>query len=814
MLIVDLARKIIRGRNNMSLWTELKRRNVVRVAITYSVTAWVIVQAADLVLDIFGAPDSIIRVIAGLLILGLPITVMFAWAFERTPAGIRRESDVDLSVSGQQQTSQRLNILTIILVLVAIGFVVADRFFSQQSPVTADEVTAAEPSEQAADSSSEVENDTLRITQQLLEIEHLKDQGENNAAFNLARQVAPFLGEGYDIEGLWEGISWSTDIDSRPSGARVLQQPIDAAPDDWEEIGVTPLSTVRFPAYDQYRVRLELEGYRSVELLHEALWGADWRDEPPVNPVQLDRDEDLPEEMVRIPGFTQDHVEFASYFIDRYEVTNRDYSNFVSSGGYRKPEYWTETFLHQGRIIEFEDAMQEFADRTGRPGPAFWSGGAYASGEGDYPVAGLSWFEASAYARFVDKELPTLAHLEMAMRFFMENSAFIISRSNFGGEGPWSVSNNRSGNSLGVYDMAGNVREWCWNSMTRGQRCTYGAAWNDPPYNVVDIIPKSPWDRDPTHGFRLVRTFDSSEKTERLKVQVESAQVRDFMSETPVSDAEFNIYRRMYDYDDLPLNVVVVESLKFDFWTRERVEFDLANRDRGAAYLYIPHSGTVPYETVVYWPGSDALWAQVIDQEYLDSFEFLMKSGRVVAQPVFYGTYDRDDANRPINYETLWASAESTATTNYRDLQTTWIQELSRMIDYLETRNDVAHDRLGFYGFSWGGGLAPVVLAVESERINAAVLNVGGLNATSKYLPESDGFNFVTRVTTPVLMVNGEYDIVVPLETAQKPLYNLLGTDPQHKKMVVVPSAHLVPEDVLIREALDWFDRYLGQEVR
>ena len=101
------------------------------------------------------------------------------------------------------------------------------------------------------------------------------------------------------------------------------------------------------------------------------------------------------------------------------------------------------------------------------------------------------------------------------------------------------------------------------------------------------------------------------------------------------------------------------------------------------------------------------------------------------------------------------------------------------------------------------------MLAVEN-RIDAAVLNVGGLNTWHRYLPEVDALNFVTRVDAPILMLNGEFDIVFPLETSQTPLFELLGTE--HKKHFVTPASHIVPRDLLIRETLDWFDLYLGGE--
>ena len=135
---------------------------------------------------------------------------------------------------------------------------------------------------------------------------------------------------------------------------------------------------------------------------------------------------------------------------------------------------------------------------------------------------------------------------------------------------------------------------------------------------------------------------------------------------------------------------------------------------------------------------------------------------------------------------------------------------MSRTIDYLETRDDLDSGRLGFYGVSWGGLAVPIALAVE-DRFVAAVVNGAGLDDVNHFLPEVEPFNFVPRVRTPFLLLNGEYDMVYPLETSQKPMFELLGTDPEHKKHVVTPASHTVPDDVLIRETLNWFDLYLGE---
>jgi dienelactone hydrolase len=148
------------------------------------------------------------------------------------------------------------------------------------------------------------------------------------------------------------------------------------------------------------------------------------------------------------------------------------------------------------------------------------------------------------------------------------------------------------------------------------------------------------------------------------------------------------------------------------------------------------------------------------------------------------------------------------ATRAYRDLTILRVKDVRATIDYLETRADLSAELLAYYGFSFGGGTAPLLLAVE-PRFDAAVLNVGGLPRTS-HQPEIDGINFVTRVTVPTLMINGEHDIVFPLETSSGPMYERLGTPPEQKRHVVTPAAHIVELDVLIRESLDWLDAYLG----
>jgi TolB-like protein/Tfp pilus assembly protein PilF len=107
----------------MSFFAELRRRNVFRVAIAYAVVAWLVAQVAELALDSFGSPDWVMKTLLLFLILGLPIVIIFAWAFELTPDGIKREKDVDRSQSITNQTGQKLN--TVIIGALVIALVIA-----------------------------------------------------------------------------------------------------------------------------------------------------------------------------------------------------------------------------------------------------------------------------------------------------------------------------------------------------------------------------------------------------------------------------------------------------------------------------------------------------------------------------------------------------------------------------------------------------------------------------------------------------------------------------------------------------------------
>lgn len=124
----------------MSFFEELKRRNVFRVGIAYAVIGWVLAQVAELAFDSFGAPEWVMKSVLVVLLIGLPLALFFAWAFEITPEGVKREKNVDRDASITKRTGRKLDRMIIGVLVVAVGLLLADRLFLD-TPTDTEEVT-------------------------------------------------------------------------------------------------------------------------------------------------------------------------------------------------------------------------------------------------------------------------------------------------------------------------------------------------------------------------------------------------------------------------------------------------------------------------------------------------------------------------------------------------------------------------------------------------------------------------------------------------------------------------------------------------
>lgn len=653
---------------------------------------------------------------------------------------------------------------------------------------------------------------TWARTAALPEIERLEAAGRRGDALELAMQAVPYLDGNPRFEEIWARISLSITVETDPPGAEVFYRRPDSPASDWRPLGGSPVTGRRLPT-SYLHLRAELDGFapaeRSVDLSESG--ATRWNASPTVR-LSLTPTEEAEKEMALIPagrgGFN--HLFFVGsprrpavgeFWLDRYEVTNDEFLQFVAAGGYERREFWREPFIQDGKKLSWEEAVQEFVDATGFPGPAGWELGRYREGEGALPVEGVSWHEASAYAQYVGKSLPTVHHWMRAISAISNH--WTARWGNFQGVGPRPVRAGLSLSRSGAYDLAGNVREWCNNSAGDGRGYILGGGWSEPEYRFREAGSLDSWDRSPMNGFRCIKPTE--ELTEELLEPIRYER-RDYLAEHTVPDKEFEEYRRLYAYEPRPLDARIEAVWEEGAWRREKASFTAAYGDeRVAAHVLLPTSSAPPYEAVVVFPGADAVYGSTSDDvasQYSGFFTtFLAKAGRVVVYPVLSGLWERKPPASPPGSGKAWAEQ---VVRQYQDF--------SRTLDYLETRPDIDDERLAYFGVSYGAAMAPIILAQET-RLRTAVLCFGGFYA-EQHPPEADPFHFAPRVRLPVLMISGRSDHVFPVEASQEPFFQNLGTPDEEKRRVVREGGHTVLQNDIIRESLIWLDEQMGSDKR
>ena len=650
----------------------------------------------------------------------------------------------------------------------------------------------------------------------LPEIERLVEENwrDFTEPYKLAVSVEEYIPNDPKLAELFSKSSLNINIKTEPPGANIYMKEYKYPDSEWEFLGVSPIEKIRLPV-GIFRWKIKKEGYETV-LVASSTWDVGAIGTLiPYNLVRvLDEKGRIPRGMIRVPGVETPLGKLDDFYIDKCEVTNKQYNEFIDSGGYRNREYWKHEFIKDGRVLTWEETIAEFVDQTDRPGPAIWQAGDYPEGQDDYPVSGISWYEAAAYAAFVGKSLPTGQHWGLARGEYtslirwpqLGGYAVFAPFSNFEGKGPVAVGSLPGITSYGAYDMAGNVREWCWNE-TSGGKLMRGGAWNDNPYRFTELAGAPPFDRSSQNGFRCALYPDPEKIPESAFQMVKFGETTDFYKEKPVSEAIFQVYKEQFLYDKTDLNArLEVRNESSEDWIYERITFDAAyGNEHIIANLFLPKNTPPPYQTVIYFPGSASVFQKSSEDltsyyEFPVFLSFIVKNGRAVLYPVYKGTFERrDDALIPI-----YLGDNSHLYTEYL-IQL--VKDFKRSIDYLETRQDIDTSKMAYYGMSLGGVLGAIIPAVE-ERLKTTIILGGGLTGLGR--PEANQINYITRVKTPTLMLHGKYDTIFPYETSIKPMFDLLGTPDEHKELKLYETDHISPRIDFIKEILAWLDRYLG----
>jgi eukaryotic-like serine/threonine-protein kinase len=619
----------------------------------------------------------------------------------------------------------------------------------------------------------------------LTEIEQHINKANIADAIKLVQKAGKYISNEPKFQELSTFVTSKLNILTDPPGADVYIKEYSDIDAKWEKIGRTPIDSAKFlgspywQASSIYLLKIVKSGYETVFALISTSDNSLHR--------KLFKQGTIPSDMVYVEGQN-------GFFIDRYEVTNKQYKEFIDKGGYRNPDYWKSEFKKDGKTLRRDEAMTLFTDNTGRPGPLTWVAGDYPEGQDNFPVSGISWYEAAAYAEYAGKSLPTSDHWESAAGEFIIFSSKIIPLSNFKNKGPEPVRKCKGITRYGAYDMAGNVREWCWNETPAGH-IIRGGAWNDANYLYSYLSQLPSIDRSPKNGFRCVQYIDKEKIPESAFQKIEDSEGTDFSKVKPVDDNIFTIYKNQFLYDKTALDSKIEKTDNSnEDWTIERITYNSAyGKERVIAYLFLPKISSPPFQTLILFPGMDAITEKDLLKDTNTKWwiDYLLKSGHAVMCPIYKGTFDRIDEQEPVvlkGYQ-IW------------EWIIKWVKDFSRSIDYLETRPDIDISKIGYYGFSLGGLMGGIIPAVE-DRLKVNILILAGLKGDGKMV------SYVSRIKIPTLMLNGKYDYTFPLEKSARQFYDLLGTT--KKDLILYDTDHYVPQNEMIKEVLSWCDNYLG----
>ena len=747
---------------SISILEKFKQSTIFKVVSGYAIVAFVTVQIASLVSDSFGFSQEFMQNIIIVFLVVLPFIALTAWA-----------------ASSKYGT---LKILGISLVLLFTGYgtgsyIWVNKFMQPQ-------------------------------------INKYLNADDNISAWLASNQINSFAPFFSSMPKNSDDISVESNIDVMQDGASVYWKAYETD-QEWSFLGKTPLNPVRLPK-GILQIKIEKEGYETSLLsmsnptmrLNNFPIYVPWK----LDPINLQPLGSIPAGMVYIqggdfiPGLTgngTDPVYLHPFYIDKYEVTNKEYKKFMESGGYDNPQYWVEMeFIKDGVSLSLKEAKNIMIDTTGVQGPAGWEVGMYLEGQDNLPVTGISWYEALAFARFKGNILPPMFHWAKAAYPPDEIGSPIAPRllkySNFSQEELLDVGQGQG--AYGTFDMAGNAREWVWN-IFGGRGLTLGGAFDEPTYLASQTAPLPRMDRSLKNGFRTARLINPRDLNPYGDPIITQAP-KDLSFYKPMSDEVFNVYSRNFEVrrSNKEIEKIYVDD-GHPLWIKERIRLDVGyNNEKMDVLIFKPKNSFGPSDPVIFHPGANYFTTPPeIDEVSPGEFglDFLVKSGKTLIWPAWKGSLNRIPESRSASPEDLLIY--------FRALNVAWVSDTAKTIDYLETRDDINTDNIFYMGMSFGALFNTHTLLFEN-RYKAALLYVGGVFPS--YPPLVDGLNHMPRIKIPFLMLNGEQDYLVPKSSAMF-FYGSTGTPAEDKKIIFYDSGHWpLPRNQMIRETLGFMEKY------
>jgi len=645
-------------------------------------------------------------------------------------------------------------------------------------------------------------------------VEALTAEGKYSEAFELGTKILDRLPGEPRVIRLLNEFSDDLSVSTIPPGAEVSLRRLGSARP--ERIGVTPINRARI-ARGEYILSIHKQGYGSFE---QTLSTALARSRPAIKtPWDIRIQQELrpaskiPSGMVAVPGGeyklrgysrpTETAVKLSDYFIDKFEVSNREFKAFIDAGGYTNRQLWDSRFYDT-------QLASHGRDKTGLRGPRGWIGGVFPGGKENHPVTGVTWHEAAAYCRFQGKDLPSLFQWEKAARpsvftpfgvifpWGLLDPADASKRGNFQSTGTTPVDSFEFGMSpFGVYNMGGNVTEWLRNPYDDGFT-TAGGAWNDPIYRWAVCGTRPALYSDESLGFRCVKTAADPAAGDQGAMR--------FASDGPAfhypisSEVEFRRAKARYAYEYTPLNWSVSAVEERDLWRREEVAFDGHGAERVKAFLYLPRNAAPPYQVIHFMSGLSWWFGVPVTDVVEDRAARLapyIRSGRALLLVVLKGF----DGRPPVG---AFGNLEAGSAT-HREMLLNWAVDMQRGVDYLESRLDIDSRKIVFWNNStldYGA-----VFAAIEGRYAANILISAGVFPQLAHIPADVNLHhFVPHIRSPKLMLNGLYDDGGP-EWMVEAFFRLLRGP---KKRASFDGGHIPPAEFAVPVINAFLDETLG----
>ena len=493
-------------------------------------------------------------------------------------------------------------------------------------------------------------------------------------------------------------------------------------------------------------------------------------------------------------------VPLTDFWIDKFEVTNSEFKQFVDAGGYREAKYWKEPFHDGADVLAFDEALARFRDSTGRPGPAAWQLGSFPDGQADFPVGGISWFEATAYAEFRGQasadDLSLVSRFE-PRRSLLGHPALRQLRQQGRGEGRRASGLRSVGHARHGRQRQGVVRE----RRRQPRTCATSSAAGGTSRATATASPmhETPGSARPTFGMRLIkdRAGVAGGRPRSCRAHRAHAYLRRSEKRRPrLGRALRRLPSLLHVRPGASRGEAGERRRQLTVLAAGAVTFAAAyGRERVPAHLFLPKNASPPYQTVVLFPSAYALNASSSSTLDLSRFDFIVRSGRALLYPVYQGTFERRQADgrtreRPARH----AGAAGQGLLPRRRLPRNASGHRHDAARLLQPQ----HGRLlrsDSRSRSSRGSRSP------SSRRRACATTTRPRSSPptsrrgSRCRSSSSTAGTISR-TRPNL---------------RQRLLELLGTPPDQKKLVTLEGGH-VPNDMLgvIRNVLDWYDTYLG----